>query len=61
MGLPLPRGPVEPGRDLEPEAGDPRRPRRPDAGTEQVFTYRGPEAGGGGKLEAIDLTIKYDP
>jgi hypothetical protein len=61
MGLLLPEGPVEPGATWSRKLAIPAGPDGQTRGTEQVYTYRGPEAGGGGQVEAIDLTIKYDP
>jgi len=61
MGLLLPEGPVEPGATWSRKLTIPAGPDGQTRGTEQVFTYRGPEPSGGGRLEAIDLTIKYDP
>ena len=60
MGLLLPEGPVEPGATWGRKLAIPAGPDGQTRGTEQVFTYRGPEPTAG-RLEAIDLTIKYDP
>jgi hypothetical protein len=61
MGLLLPGGPVEPGATWSRKASIPSGPDGQTRGVEQSFTYRGPEAVGGGKMEAIDLTIKFEP
>jgi Family of unknown function (DUF6263) len=61
MGLLLPAGPVEPGATWSRKVPIPAGPDGQTRGVEQAFTYPGPETNGGGKLEAIDLTIKFDP
>jgi hypothetical protein len=61
MGLLLPDGPVEPGATWSRKASIPSGADGQTRGVEQSFTYRGPETVGGGKREAIDLTIKFEP
>jgi hypothetical protein len=61
MSLLLPEGPVEPGATWSRKLAIPAGPDGQTRGTEHLYTYRGPRAGGAGGIEGIDLTIKYDP